>query len=511
MARTASTFGSAGILAAGGTAALLADLAGSAGASATIVVDSSADGTADANHCTDGTPGNCTIRDAAAADGDIITFDAAITNITLTEGEIGTQAVSIVGPGSSALTITTAGVPGAYDMFRIGGTGDALISGLTLTKNRIKSLNTEKFTLDDVAITGSTGNYGGALYAGNGDLEIRNSHFEDNCATKNGGAVYIYNGADATISDSEFVNNESSREGGAIFSDDAQDITLIDSEITGNVAGERGGGLNFGEGVLGDVSIVGCTFDSNHTQEYGGAAEFGQGLDIVVSNTTVSNNSAVGGAGLNFDSDNITATINNSTITANAAVKGGGGIYINENASLTINQSTVSANSAGGTTLGYGGGGIAIGSDTTVVTMSGTIVSGNTSAVDGEADISLYSENTGDVGSFSSANSIIGEFDSRLTHTSTDDVLSTDPMLGELADNGGATKTMALLSGSPAIDAGPNPVTAFVGNEFDQRGPGFIRIVDGRVDIAAFEVQADTGPTTTSTAAGQPVVPAFTG
>jgi hypothetical protein len=209
MARTASTLGSAGILAAGGTAALLAALAGSAGASATIVVDSSADGTADANHCTDGTPGNCTISDAtaAAADGDIITFDAAITNITLTEGEIGTQAVSIVGPGSSALTITTAGVPGAYDMFRIGGTGDALISGLTLTKNRIKSLNTEKFTLDDVAITGSTGSYGGALYAGNDDLEIRNSHFEDNYAAKNGGAVHIYNGADATISDSEFVNN----------------------------------------------------------------------------------------------------------------------------------------------------------------------------------------------------------------------------------------------------------------------------------------------------------------
>src|SRR5207237_3841361 len=32
--------------------------------------------------------------------------------------------------------------------------------------------------------------------------------------------------------------------------------------------------------------------------------------------------------------------------------------------------------------------------------------------------------------------------------------LSGNPMLGALADNGGPTKTRALLSGSPAIDAG---------------------------------------------------------
>ena len=42
---------------------------------------------------------------------------------------------------------------------------------------------------------------------------------------------------------------------------------------------------------------------------------------------------------------------------------------------------------------------------------------------------------------------------------------------------------MALLSGSPAIDAGDNTDAP----SFDQRGPGFPRIVSGIIDIGAFE------------------------
>jgi hypothetical protein len=60
-----------------------------------------------------------------------------------------------------------------------------------------------------------------------------------------------------------------------------------------------------------------------------------------------------------------------------------------------------------------------------------------------------------------------------------------DPLLGPLQDNGGPTQTMALLAGSPAIDAGdPN----YTGPPFtDQRG--FARVYNGRIDIGAFEFQ----------------------
>ena len=61
-----------------------------------------------------------------------------------------------------------------------------------------------------------------------------------------------------------------------------------------------------------------------------------------------------------------------------------------------------------------------------------------------------------------------------------------DPLLGPLQDNGGPTQTMALLPGSPAIDAGDNASSP---GPNDQRGNGFARIVDGTTDIGAFEVQ----------------------
>ncbi len=64
-----------------------------------------------------------------------------------------------------------------------------------------------------------------------------------------------------------------------------------------------------------------------------------------------------------------------------------------------------------------------------------------------------------------------------------------DPMLGPLQNNGGPTETHELLAGSPAINAGPNPVPDFPTNEFDQRGEGFARVSDGVADIGAFEVQ----------------------
>jgi hypothetical protein len=68
------------------------------------------------------------------------------------------------------------------------------------------------------------------------------------------------------------------------------------------------------------------------------------------------------------------------------------------------------------------------------------------------------------------------------------DQINTDPMLGPLQDNGGPTFTHALLLGSRAINAGSPTFTP--PPFFDQRGPGFHRVVNGRIDIGAFEVQA---------------------
>ena len=78
----------------------------------------------------------------------------------------------------------------------------------------------------------------------------------------------------------------------------------------------------------------------------------------------------------------------------------------------------------------------------------------------------------------------------------------TNPGLGLLGYNGGPTETIALLAGSPAIDAGStalavdqndNPLTT------DQRGAGYPRVAGASVDIGAFERPATIGSATVYT------------
>src|SRR4029450_7767982 len=71
--------------------------------------------------------------------------------------------------------------------------------------------------------------------------------------------------------------------------------------------------------------------------------------------------------------------------------------------------------------------------------------------------------------------------------TTPGDQINSDPLLGPLQDNGGPTFTHALLPGSPAINAGDPSFTP--PPDYDQRGPGYPRVVDDRIDIGAFEVQ----------------------
>ena len=67
---------------------------------------------------------------------------------------------------------------------------------------------------------------------------------------------------------------------------------------------------------------------------------------------------------------------------------------------------------------------------------------------------------------------------------------SGDPLLGPLADHGGLTRTMALLAGSPAIDAGD----AAASLPADQRGVA--RPQGGAPDIGAFELRPPLAATT---------------
>jgi hypothetical protein len=74
------------------------------------------------------------------------------------------------------------------------------------------------------------------------------------------------------------------------------------------------------------------------------------------------------------------------------------------------------------------------------------------------------------------------------------DMRNTNPLLGPLQNNGGLTMTHALLLNSPAIDVGDplfNPAAFDPPLLYDQRNSRrFPRVVNGRIDIGAFELKS---------------------
>ncbi|MGA2621144.1 MAG: C10 family peptidase, partial [Thermoguttaceae bacterium] len=243
-------------------------------------------------------------------------------------------------------------------------------------------------------------------------------------------------------------------------------MNVTDTTVSRNNAG---GICNNGTVTLTGVTISDNT-NSNDVLEYG--VQGGQGGGIyndgtaTLTNVTISGNTALGAAGNNY---------------------GGGGIYNDTGGNATLTNVTVSNNVG----TSSAGGGICNAAPAGKFTLANTIVAGNSADKQGP---DAY-------GSFNSlGHNLIGETDyssgwngSDLTGTSASPL---NPELGSLNDNGGPTQTMALLGGSPAIDAGSNSLAVDAGGNAlttDQRG--LPRIVNGTVDIGAFELEYQSGST----------------
>jgi hypothetical protein len=183
--------------------------------------------------------------------------------------------------------------------------------------------------------------------------------------------------------------------------------------------------------------------------------------------------------------------VTNSTISQNIAGSNqfpgpGGGIYgkVDQggpSVNVSLLNSTIANNQARGK-----GGGLRLDSGG-MATISNTIIADNTSVNTSESDVSgaIISQGNNLIGNTTgSAGWIAG------------DLLNVKPMLGPLADNGGATMTHALLPGSPAIDAGNNSLAVDPQTQMflidDQRG--FPRRVGVLVDIGAYESTQTASP-----------------
>ena len=500
MARTKKTLtiGSAASLLGGaaGTLALALTASPVSATGTTFTVDTLDDGVANPSDCTTPVPGSCSLRDAldAVSAGDTVTFASGLTGtITLTTGSelYVSDDITLSGPGASLLTID-ATVNGTRVFYVCGGP-NTVIEGLT--------------------ITGGTESQGGGLYdeCGNGTT-LRNVVVTGNSAERGGG---IFARGPLTLIDSVISNNTVYDNGGGVH---AEDLTMTGSVIRNNTSTSAGGG---GVYVTGELSIQTSTFSGNTASNCGGGLYVASSnANIVIQDSLFEGNVATNsyGGAIDFDTPKNNVLIANTTITGNSA-KVGGGVHVYGGNTLYLRMSTVSGNSATSIDPLYSGGGLHVGkpyvypgnSIGATVFVTGSIVSGNTAAA-GPADIG-YADGHVNVPSpptLFSYSSILGVVDTaHISVTGADNITTTTPGLAALADNGGPTRTMALLPTSPAIDAGPSPVPSFPLNANDQRGVGFPRVVGPRADIGAFEVQAAPAPTTT--AAPGPVVPVFTG
>ena len=265
-------------------------------------------------------------------------------------------------------------------------------------------------------------------------------------------------------------------------------VTISGLTLTNGLFGSGGCIYN---GNVATLTVTNCVL-SGCTSGSGGAIYNAYGT-LIVTNSTISGNTAnFNGGGIyndSLESGNATLTISNSTLSGNTANSNGGGIFSDGSsggsAALTLHNSTLSDNSApsGGGIYNYGDlGGATL--DLTDTILKTGVSGANIVNLSGIVTSHGYNLSDDNGGGFL---------------TGPGDQINRDPMLGPLQPNGGPTDTHALLPGSPAIDTGdpnftPPPV-------YDQRGPSFWRVRNGRIDIGSFEVQAGATPTPTPTCA----------
>jgi hypothetical protein len=449
-----------------------------------------------------------------ANDGDTINF-AVTGTIGLTSAELTiNHDVTISGPDPNLLEVTRSSNT-RFRIFYIMPGHNVTIRGLTVSNGYFSGggifNDHSDTTVDNCTVRNNSGDSGGGIFTdgqkGNATLTISNTTLSSNLSTGGYGGA-IFNGgsngtAVVTISDclidsnyAPFFPPNSYGQGGGIYNDRGT-VTITESAISRNIAGYAAGAI---WNALGTLMIANSTINNNTAgdpsffseREAGGIENQGT---LTITNSTVSNNRALGGdikgPGIGGGIVNgANATITNSTISGNTATGGGsqpgigGGIVNDVFGALLIANSTLSANSADNGGAIWNNGGFEIGNSVLNAGASGTNIfnSGGTVTSHG------YNVCSDDGGFLNGPG----------------DQINTNPLLGSLQDNGGPTFTHELLKGSPAIDAG-DPKFSPPPN-YDQRGPGFWRVRNDRIDVGSFEVQAGSGatPTPTSTATPTP-------
>lgn len=298
-----------------------------------------------------------------------------------------------------------------------------------------------------------------------------------------------------TLERMNFVGLKASGLGGAVFLNNNTSLIARNCVFDGNT-GSGGGAICFFSN--GSLLMETCTLTNNAataTSSGGGGGIFftGNASSFIIRDTTIDHctSARVGGA-LLLDNLAGVAYLQNSTFSDNSAAASGGAVALTGGTgALTVQNCTIASNSASATGAALGGGGIfRTSTQPNSIGLSNTIVSGNSNALAPDIRIDPFTTlqanycAIGNAAGFTLASGSANNL-----------AFGANLQLDLLANNGGPTRTRAILPTSPLNNTGSDLWTpALLVN--DQRGPGYPRRVGSEVDIGAFELQAG-GPTLT--------------
>jgi fibronectin-binding autotransporter adhesin len=331
--------------------------------------------------------------------------------------------------------------------------------------------------IEESQVSGNSTTYdAGGIYDLGGTLTLRAVGVEANTASVSGGGVMMEGGS-FLVTDSEILKNRSGTVaipggyqggGGALFGESATG-SVQRSRFSGNSA-QNAGGLWIDSGAsasLDEITVSG-NVALNPTWGTGGGIH-AQGSQLILSSSTVSGNSGLQGAGIFLNS---AGTLTNVTIANN---RPGAGLESVRSGAGQVSFTTISGNAIGIWPAGFIG----------QLSLFGTIVAGNQRDCQFPGLIVYLGYDL--IGSQAQCGlGVYGQYppgSGQYAYSGPGVIFNVNPMLGPLQNNGGATLTMALLPGSPAIDAvAPNVCPPPI---VDQRG--ITRPQANSCDIGAFE------------------------
>jgi uncharacterized repeat protein (TIGR01451 family) len=385
-----------------------------------------------------------------------------------------TDGLTLNGAGAATTIIDAAGIDRVIDII---GVDPVSISGVTLRNGNAgtdftggggvhvtSGPGTDAYTttFTDCIITGNTAVNGGGI---------------NNDDTQNNSLMLVR----TTVS-----NNTASTDGAGIVHgpNGTGSLTLTDCIVRDNKAGRENGGILAAAGLPSDLTITGSTISGNSAPGGTGGGITWFGSAFVLTNSTVSGNTAgTDGGGILTSGGNVTMT--NCTISGNSAGRDGGGIVSFNTGSLsgpyTLTNMTITGNVADGDNNGTGNGGGIFNVSPGIISLANTIVAGNNDRGGQAPDCSGTITSLGH-------NLIQSTTGCTITGDTSGNITGQDARLGPLVDNGGPTSTHALLAGSPAIDA----ASATGAPATDQRGVS--RPQGNGFDIGAFELRSAAPP-----------------